>query len=226
LNDGAYIVAVSGIGLIETFIASFLVGSIPFGLIVGRLLYKSDLRQSGSGNVGAANALRSYGKLGGVLVLVLDAAKGFVPVLLVVRAAFSAIPHRELDTVVGLTMAAFAGFSAVLGHCYSPWLKFKGGKGVATWLGALFALSWIAGLAFVAIWLAIVIPTRYASLGSVVSAVLSPVVLFFVMPGLSPFPVAFFAVLAAFVIVWKHRDNIARLREGRENKISFGRSGA
>jgi glycerol-3-phosphate acyltransferase PlsY len=194
------------------FVGAFLIGSIPFGLIAGRLLYKSDLRQSGSGNIGAANALRSYGKLGGGIVLILDAAKGFVPVMYVLHLSYG--------------LAASAGLAAVLGHCFSPWLWFKGGKGVATWLGALFALSWIAGLAFVAIWLAIVVPTRYASLGSIVATAFSPLVLFFVMPGLSAFTSAFFAILVALVIVWKHRENIVRLREGRENKISFGRSAA
>lgn len=218
-------------GLIESIVAlgvgSFLIGSIPFGLIVGRLLYKNDLRRSGSGNIGAANALRSYGKMGGALVLLLDAAKGFGPVAFIAGVVLS-VPITAVNIAldIGFTAAAFVGLSAVLGHCYSPWLRFKGGKGVATWLGALFALSWIAGLAFVAIWLVIFVPTRYASLGSIVATALSPVALFFVMPGFSAFTTAFFAVLAALVIVWKHRENIVRLREGRENKLSFGRSGA
>lgn len=216
--------------LIESFgalgVGSFLIGSIPFGLIVGRLLYKSDLRRSGSGNIGAANALRSYGKVGGALVLLLDAVKGFVPVACIASIILSA-PFMTVEILdLGLTAAAFVGFSAVLGHCFSPWLKFKGGKGVATWLGALFALSWIAGLGFVAVWLIIVIPTRYASLGSIVATLLAPIALFFLMPGLAAFTVALFAAMAAIVIVWKHRENIVRLREGRENKISFGRAGA
>jgi glycerol-3-phosphate acyltransferase PlsY len=193
---------------------AFLIGSIPFGLIVGRLFYRSDLRQSGSGNIGAANALRSYGAAAGVIVLLLDALKGFLPVayVLVVR-------HSESGF---FGFGAFVALLTILGHCYSPWLGFKGGKGVATWLGALFALSWVAGLTFVVVWLIIVMPSRYASLGSIIATLLSPIVLLFVSPGLN----AFFAVPIALLIVWKHRENIARLREGRENKISFGKASA
>jgi glycerol-3-phosphate acyltransferase PlsY len=225
MHSPGYWVSMPSAHWIEVFIGSFLIGSIPFGLFVGRFLFASDLRKSGSGNIGAANALRSYGAAGGATVLLLDAAKGYIPVayadgLPVSDWLLSWSGHVLLADANSVGFAAFAGLLAVLGHCYSPWLKFKGGKGVATWLGALFALSWIAGIAFVAIWLAIVVPTRYASLGSIGATLLSPIVLWFATPGLN----ALFAVLVALVIVWQHRENIVRLREGRENKISLGRT--
>src|ERR1700686_1779331 len=199
---------------IVPIIAAFLIGSIPFGIIVGSLLFKSDLRESGSGNIGAANALRSYGAVGGVLVLALDALKGFLPVL--------GYEHFWFPFVAAVIIA-LVGLAAVIGHCYSPWLRFRGGKGVATFLGMILAQSWIVGLAFVVIWLAIVIPTRFASLGSIVASVLTPVGIWFVW---HDWLASMITALAAFLIVWKHRENITRLREGRENKITFGKASA
>lgn len=201
-------------------IGTFLIGSIPFGLIVGKLFYGADLRSSGSGNVGAANALRSLGKTGGASVLLLDALKGlvpvwFAPIWLAMLLGEATHDWREIATTIGL--GGFIALIAVLGHCYSPWLRFKGGKGVATWLGALFGLSWIAGLVFIVTWLTVVIPTRYASLGSMIAAGLSPIVLWFVSHDLV---VTLCAALVALLIIWKHRENIARLREGRENRIA------
>jgi len=212
-----------------TGVLAFLIGSIPFGVIVGRFFYKTDLRRSGSGNIGAANALRSYGVLGGVLVLALDALKGFVAANLVWAYAAWLGPAAMLFGLYlgvsidgeGATPEAFLGLLAVLGHCFSPWLRFKGGKGVATFLGMLFAQSWIVGTAFVAIWIAIVAPSRYASLGSIIASLLAPLTLWFVWHDGSASAVT---ALAALVIVWKHRENIVRLREARENKIGFGKA--
>ena len=202
---------------------AFACGSIPFGLVVGRAFFGSDIRAAGSGNIGAANALRAYGKAGGAAVLVLDALKGFVPAAFA-RAYFDA----HLAAAWGLSqnpaasydVAGAAALAAVLGHCYSPVLKFKGGKGVATLLGTLFALSWPAALAFVLIWLAVVLPSRYSSLGSLSATALSPwlVARFSGQRG-----AGIGVALAALVIFWKHRENIARLRAGRENRIGFSR---
>jgi len=190
-------------------LAAFFLGSIPFGLIVGRLFFDSDIRASGSGNIGAANALRSYGKGGGVAVLVLDALKGALAVLLC--RLVTQDPSWE----------AFGAFAAVLGHCYSPWLRFKGGKGVATWLGALAVIAWPVALAFVALWLIVVVPTRWASLGSLSATVLSAAGLWLRTGDAS---LGLWAAAAAAVIVWKHRENIGRLVAGHENKISFGKA--
>jgi glycerol-3-phosphate acyltransferase PlsY len=190
---------------------AFLVGSIPFGLIVARLFYRSDIRERGSGNIGAANALRSYGRAAGIAVLVLDALKGFF-------AAWVTTPFG------GAGPEAAAGLCATLGHCYSPWLNFKGGKGVATWLGVLTALQPLAALAFAAVWLAVVIPSRYASLGSLTATVVSGAVLWW-LEGQAPV-IGVVAFLATALIFWKHRENIARLRAGSESKIAFRRSDA
>ncbi len=122
-------------------VASFFVGAIPFGLVVSRLFFRRDLRAEGSGNIGAANALRTLGKGGAIAVLVLDALKGALPV----------IAGRVLG---GETLALTAAFAAILGHCFSPFLNFRGGKGVATNLGAVLALAWPAGGIFAVIWLA------------------------------------------------------------------------
>ena len=194
------------------FLAAFLIGSIPFGIIVGRMFFGSDLRQAGSGNIGAANALRSYGTWGGLAVLGLDALKGFAPTMLAFRFDDWLPAHAAAP--------ALAALGAVLGHCFSPWLAFKGGKGVATWLGALFALSWIGGVAFVVVWL-IVLPTRFASLGSIVASIAS---VFFVWYFARDLTETLAASLVALVILWKHRENVARLRAGTENRISLRRA--
>ena len=179
-------------------------GSIPFGYLIGRTFYGRDIRASGSGNIGAANALRTFGRGGAALVLVLDAAKGFVPVFVALD-----VSHG------GYALAGWVALLAVLAHCYTPWLHFKGGKGVATWLGALFALDWVAGLAFVAAWIAVALPTRFASLASLVATAASAVLLGALHPA-----TALAGGATAVLIFWKHRENIVRLREGRESRIA------
>lgn len=208
---------------------AFLVGSIPFGLVVGRAFFKTDIRAGGSGNIGAANALRTLGKTAGAVVLALDAAKGIVAVLaarylwlhvpLSVRGEGAAI---ALDPAIGPIWALLplAGLAAVLGHCYTPWLGFRGGKGVATFLGAAFALSWESGLAFLAVWLAVVIPTGLASLGSMLATVVAGAVL--IATGTRYGDSAFvFALGSALVVIWKHRENLGRLRTGTENRLTL-----
>jgi glycerol-3-phosphate acyltransferase PlsY len=191
-------------------VGGFLAGSVPFGVIASRALFKRDLRESGSGNIGAANALRTYGKGFGAAVLVLDAFKGFLPV---------ALAHAYADGG-GYAYAGIAALGAVLGHCFSPWLGWRGGKGVATLLGALFALSPYAGLGFVAIWLAAVVPTRYSSLGSLLGAGLAPLLVFALLRDAAA---AACLCAVALTIAFKHRENIVRLREGREHRIALGR---
>jgi len=239
-------VVLCNIAFVLVVLAPFVIGSIPFGLIVGKI-YGVDIRQQGSGNIGAANALRAYGRFGGGLVLTLDAAKGFVAAAAVPIAyanlggSFSwcnVWPYVQYPGFCDIgaaydlgnltNLVPLAGLGAVVGHCYSPWLQFKGGKGVATFLGMIFALSWTSALIFVTVWLAIVVPTRFASLGSIVASIVTPVVLWFtihnfVYSGQREFG-TFIAALTALLIVWKHRENITRLREGRENKIGFGRA--
>jgi acyl phosphate:glycerol-3-phosphate acyltransferase len=182
-------------------IGAFLVGSIPFGYLIGRFAYRTDLRQHGSGNIGAMNALRTLGAKGAVAVLLLDAAKGALPVLLAHDAATGAL----------------AAACAVLGHCFSPWLHWKGGKGVATAFGAVFALSWPAGLVMVVAWvLGALGLTRYSSVGSMAAAIASPFALYGFTRSV---PMTLVGIFLAIFIPWTHRENIARLRQGTEGPI-------
>jgi glycerol-3-phosphate acyltransferase PlsY len=199
---------VNGWGVVW-LVCAFFVGSIPFGVIVASIFYRSDIRREGSGNIGAANALRSYGKTAGIAVLALDVLKGFF-------ATWITAPFG------GAGPEAVAGLCATLGHCYSPWLGFKGGKGVATWLGVLLALQPLAALSFAIVWIAIVVPSRYASLGSLVATLVSGAVLWW-LEG-QALVIGLVVLAATALIFWKHRENIARLRAGRENKIAFRRS--
>jgi len=184
---------------------SFLIGSIPFGYLIGRFAYRTDLRRHGSGNIGAMNALRTLGTKGAIAVLLLDAAKGVAPVLI-------AMPVGHAGG-----LAAVAAACAVLGHCFSPWLSWRGGKGVATAFGAVFALAWPAGLTMVTVWiLGALVLTRYSSVGSMAACVAAPFALYFFTGSL---PEALFGVFIACFIPWTHRENIARLQAGTEGPI-------
>ncbi len=188
-------------------IGGFWIGAIPFGVIVGKLVFGRDIRSEGSGNIGAANALRTLGKAGAALVLVLDALKGAIPVAAVTFAGGST------------AVAALGGAAAVLGHCFSPFLRGRGGKGVATSYGAIWALAWPAGVAFTVLWLATVIAVGYASVASLTASALMPFALWFMLgrAGLV------YGIASALFIAYKHRENIGRLRRGTENPLRFGR---
>ncbi len=204
---------------------AFALGSIPFGLFVGRVFFKADIRASGSGNIGAANALRTFGRKAGFAVLVLDALKGVAAV----AAARHLVLHVPLlftdvtgDAASGPVWALvpLAGLAAIAGHCYSPWLAFRGGKGVATFLGATLALSPVSALTFAGVWLGIVLPTGFASLGSMLGAVAAGAVL--VRTGERFGGSGYvFALGSVLLIVWKHRENLGRLRAGTENRLSL-----
>ena len=200
--------------LFGTFLAGFLIGSIPFGYLIGRFFYRTDIRTQGSGNIGAMNALRTLGKGGAVAVLLLDALKGFAPVY-----GF-ALYASWMDPGIKNVILALIAAGAVLGHCYSPWLKFKGGKGVATSFGAIFGLCWPAGLVAVAGWAAGAAITRYSSVGSMLGSVLAPVALWVFTGSIAE---TAYGVFAAILIVFKHRDNIARIRAGTEGPIRLSK---
>jgi glycerol-3-phosphate acyltransferase PlsY len=194
-----------GIALfLAMIVAAFLIGSIPFGYLIGRLFYSTDLRGQGSGNIGAMNALRTLGKTGGAAVLILDALKGFAP-------TFYVATHLG-GSVLGAIVAA----AAVLGHCYSPWLGWKGGKGVATSFGAIFGLSWQAGLVAAGGWILGALLTQYSSVGSMFGSALAPIALWVFTR--SPAE-TLYGVFAAVLIVYTHRENLGRLRAGTEGPI-------
>jgi acyl phosphate:glycerol-3-phosphate acyltransferase len=181
---------------------AYLLGSVPFGIVMARLFGLGDLRQIGSGNIGATNVLRTGNKLAAFLTLVLDAAKGGIAVLLA----------RHL---IGEDAAQIAGFAAFLGHCYPVFLGFRGGKGVATFLGTLLALAWPLGLAACATWAAVAAASRISSLAALVAAALSP--LWAQMLGLSQ--ITGLAIALAMLIALRHQANIARLLAGTEPRI-------
>jgi glycerol-3-phosphate acyltransferase PlsY len=180
----------------------YLCGSIPFGVILTRLAGTQDLRSVGSGNIGATNVLRTGHKALAAATLIGDMLKGTAAVLIVLW-----LCNRNL--------AMAAGLGAFIGHLFPVWLRFKGGKGVATYIGILLGLAWPAALAFCAIWLAVAAITRYSSLAALIASAATPAVLLATSSGLEP---VLFALLT--VILWiKHRDNIARLMQGTEGKI-------
>lgn len=198
--------------LFLTIVVSFAVGSIPFGYLVGYFWYRKDIREHGSGNIGAMNALRSLGKKGAAAVLVLDAAKGFLPAFFVLA--------RGYGDVAG----ALAAASAVVGHCFSPWLRGRGGKGVATSFGAIFALNGYAGAIAVLGWIAGALATQYSSVGSFFGSLLAVVALYLFSYG--SVAETLYGIFALFLIAYTHRENIMRLREGTENPIRLSGAGS
>ena len=180
----------------------YLLGSIPFGMVLSRLMGLGNLREIGSGNIGATNVLRTGSKKAAALTLLLDGGKGAVAVLL-------AWQFASEDAV---QLAAFAAF---LGHCFPIWLKFRGGKGVATFLGIWLAVAWPVGLACCATWLVTVAVTRISSAGALIAAAMSS----FWLIVLGPMVAMSLAIALTLLLYWRHRENIARLRKGLEPKI-------
>jgi len=183
----------------------FLTGSIPFGVLVSRWFFRIDLRAQGSGNIGAANALRTLGKIPALVVLVLDVLKGALPVAVGAGYGGDALPW----------LGPAAGAAAILGHVFCPWLRWRGGKGVATHLGVLIALAWPAAFAFALVWFGIVAATNFSSAGSVAGTLVSAFVLWWAA---GPWAGAYGA-FAFLLILWTHRENVARLRAGTENPL-------
>jgi glycerol-3-phosphate acyltransferase PlsY len=193
-------------------VTAYLLGSIPFGLLLAKIFGKADVRKEGSGNIGAANVVRVAGPLAGILTLVLDGAKGAAAVLLAER--------YSNDSA---TWMITAGLLAMVGHCFPVWLKFKGGKGVATAAGVYLALSPPAFLGGLILFILVVGFWRYVSLGSISAAAAMPMLIYFLWaPHHAPPSVITFGALAvAMLIVYKHDANLQRLVEGTEPKFNF-----
>jgi len=194
---------------------AYLLGSIPFGLLLAKVFGGKDVRKSGSGNIGATNVARVVGPAAGILTLLLDAAKGAVTVWLAGR-------YSEQNAAAIM----LAGIAALAGHCFPVWLKFKGGKGVATALGVFVMLSPLAALGGVVFFLMVVLVWRYVSLGSVSAAAAMPLLVYFLWaPGHAPPLIVIFGTLfAAALVIVKHDANLQRLVDGTEPKFSFGKS--
>ena len=184
-------------------------GSIPFAYILPKIFGLGDIRNIGSGNVGATNVLRAGNKLLAIIVLAFDIIKGFVP-LFVLKNYY----HNELSEIIIL----FIGSAAILGHIFPIWLKFKGGKGVATYIGFLFAINYIFGIIFIITWLLIAFLKKYSSLASITSLVLLPL---FVMLFSYEKQILYLLILINLIIISKHYSNIYRLINKSETKIKF-----
>lgn len=185
-----------------TVLLAYLLGSIPFGMVLARAMGLGDLRAIGSGNIGATNVLRTGSKKAALATLILDGAKGGVAVLVA-------------GAALGPDAAQVAGLAAFLGHLYPVWLRFHGGKGVATFIGVTLALAWPVGLSICAIWLVVFAGTRISSLSALAAAGVSVFVAFL----LGRFDMVALMLLLTLLIFMKHRANIARLRAGLEPKF-------
>jgi glycerol-3-phosphate acyltransferase PlsY len=206
------------LGLLWLPLAGYLLGSIPFGILLTRLFGGGDIRAAGSGNIGATNVTRVAGPIPGVLTLFLDGAKG--------AAAIWLAAHFSNYNATWMTAT---GFAALVGHCFPIWLKFRGGKGVATAAGVFLALCWPAALGAIAVFLLVVIFFRFVSLGSIAAAASMPLLIYLLWaphfsPHLAPPPsVTICAFASAMLIIYKHDGNIQRLVEGREPKFAFSK---
>ncbi|MAQ35887.1 acyl-phosphate glycerol-3-phosphate acyltransferase [Thioclava sp. ES.031] len=193
-NGSAWLGLVAALG--------YLLGSVPFGLVITKLFKLGDLRKIGSGNIGATNVLRTGSKSAALATLLLDSGKGAIAVLIA-------------RYTLGETAAQVAGAAAFIGHIYPVWLRFQGGKGVATFLGTMIALAWPVGLATCAVWLVTALLTRISSLAALVSAAATVPLAYF----LGYRELMMLAAGLSVLIFWRHRTNIARLAMGTEPKI-------
>jgi len=186
----------------------YIIGSIPFALIIPRLFGLDDIRNIGSGNVGATNVLRTGNKLLAGIVLLLDILKGYLPILILII--------YEIEN--NLFHIIFLGHFTIIGHIFPLWLKFKGGKGVATYIGFLFGINIIFGFIFIVSWIIITFLKKYSSLSSLSSLIILPIYLFFSNYNLS---IVLFFIYLSILIIFKHSPNIRRLLNNSESKIKF-----
>ena len=183
-------------------IISYLMGSIPFGLILTKVFLKKDIREIGSGNIGATNVLRTGNKLIGYSTLILDILKAVIPIL------FIKIQYPEF--VFASSLAVF------LGHVFPIWLKFNGGKGVATYVGILFCINYILGFFFIATWLVVFFISKYSSLSSLLASLIIPIYYFFIDT-----ENYYFFIIMFILIFYTHRENIKRLKNNTESKTKI-----
>lgn len=193
-------------------LVAYALGSIPFGLLIVKARGGEDIRKRGSGNIGAANVARVAGAVAGILTLLMDAGKGYLAVRLAARWS-----HGSARWMI------VAAVAAVLGHIFPVWLRFRGGKGVATALGALLPLSGAAVGAAIVVWLLMVVFWRYVSLGSIAAAVVLPVFLYllYAPPHAPPSVVSLGAVVISLLVIFKHKSNIERIIAGTENRLKL-----
>lgn len=228
-------------------IVAFLIGSIPFGVLIARTK-GIDIRSHGSGNIGATNVFRIVGKRFGILCFILDALKGFIPTLLgvsliryvgqdelmIIRPLVSyAYLFPSSSQAIAQSLQVVVGLCSILGHNYSPWVGFRGGKGIATSAGVLIALMPAAVMILVLVWIVVFALTRYVSIASVITAASLPVLTLWgswyhgkIADQTWNRPLFVFSVIIALLAVWKHRTNLKRLRDGTEHRFQRKSSGS
>ena len=189
--------------LIIIILISYLMGSIPFGLILTKIFLNKDIREIGSGNIGATNVLRAGNKIIGYLTLILDVLKAIIPII------YIKLNYPDLIYVSSL--------SVFLGHVFSIWLKFKGGKGVATYVGILFCINYFLGVIFVISWLIIFIISKFSSLGSILASLIIPIYIFLN----SDYNNEYFFIIMFVLILFTHRENVKRLINKEESKTKI-----
>lgn len=203
------------------FVTTFLLGSIPFGLVISKVFYHTDLRKHGSGNIGTTNAIRAMGKVGGYAVFVLDFGKGLLSGALAWVFSWWLLPDAGLVPGVSVgygVMLAVAFLGCVWGHIFSPWLRFRGGKGIAVAVGCLFMTFGPLGACVeLVIFIVIVVVTKYVSLGSIAAAAACPFLSLYFFWG--DWPAVLICSVAGLTVLWAHRENIARLRAGTESRV-------
>lgn len=201
---------------IAVFAIGYLIGSINFSVILSRKLAGFDLREKGSKNAGTTNMLRTVGKKGAAMVLILDIIKGVLAVFI------AKLISGDFNTAIACQIAAF---SVVLGHTFPIFFEFKGGKGVATSIGVLLVLNWQIGLICLVYGIIMIALTRMVSLGSITAAILFPVLTIFIKDHYiaEGFTYVIFGIIMACFVLFNHRTNIKRLNEGTENRISFNK---
>jgi glycerol-3-phosphate acyltransferase PlsY len=195
---------------------AYLLGSIPFGFLLVLLVNKEDIRAKGSGNIGATNVLRSGAKGLGLLTFLLDGSKGFAAV------AVAEFLARNRAPAASHKLAVLAGLLVILGHMFPVWLRFKGGKGVATAFGVFVALCWPAALSALGLWAVVLALTRYVSLASILAAVVLPFLTLWLSPGRYGYASGAVVFVCCWIVIVKHRQNIVRLVQGTEH--GFGAS--
>ena len=200
------------------FIICYLIGSIPFGLILTKLINNNDLRNIGSGNIGATNVLRTGNKTLALLTLILDLSKSFIPLFIF----FKVYPHLIINDFFNIIIVdkifliLVFGYFFVLGHCFPIWLKFKGGKGIATSLGVILSIDFFIGLCLLTIWILVFLIFKISSLSALISSTSFPILIFFKYEKVN---LLYLSILLTIFIFFTHRANIIRLLKKEEKKI-------
>jgi len=200
------------------FIVCYLIGSIPFGLILTKLHGNTDLRNIGSGNIGATNVLRTGNKILALLTLILDLMKSFIPLFIFFKLYPNTTIHDFFDLIIGdkIFMMLIFGYFFVLGHCFPIWLNFKGGKGIATSLGVILSIDFFIGLCLLTIWILIFLIFKISSLSALISSTSFPILIFL---NYGKINLLYLSILLTAFIFFTHRTNIIRLLKKEEKKI-------